>query len=53
LQEDIERVKELYEKLPAKLAEAEEALKAKQVSIETIIHTSSDTLSKKIRAFQK
>lgn len=53
LQEDIERVKELYEKLPTKLAEAEEALKAKQVSIETIIHTSSDTLSKKIRAFQK
>lgn len=53
LQEDIERVKELYEKLPGKLAEAEEALKAKQVSIETIIHTSSDTLSKKIRAFQK
>lgn len=53
LQEDIQTVKELYEKLPAKLAEAEEALKAKQVSIETIIHTSSDTLSKKIRAFQK
>lgn len=53
MQEDIERVKELYEKLPSKLAGAEEALKAKQVSIETIIHTSSDTLSKKIRAFQK
>ena len=53
LQEDIERVKELYDKLPSKLADAEEALKAKQVSIETIIHTSSDTLSKKIRAFQK
>lgn len=53
LQEDIERVKELYQKLPSKLEEAEEALKAKQVSIETIIHTSSDTLSKKIRAFQK
>ena len=51
--EDIERVKELYEKLPSKLSEAEEALKAKQASIETIIHTSSDTLSKKIRAFQK
>jgi hypothetical protein len=53
LQEDIERVKELYQKLPSKLAEAEDALKAKQASIETIIHSSSDTLSKKIRAFQK
>lgn len=53
LQEDIERVKELYDKLPAKLEEANEALKAKQVSIETIIHTSSDTLANKIRAFQK
>ena len=51
--DDIERVRKLYERVPESISQAQEGLESNKEKMEKIMHSSSNTLSLKIRAFEK